>query len=74
MTQITLAEAALQLTDLIEAALGGEEIIIIKDNQQAVKLTPVLPVKRRRQPGSAKGLITIADDFDAPLEDFEEYM
>ena len=24
--------------------------------------------------GSAKGLITIAEDFDAPLEDFKDYM
>jgi hypothetical protein len=24
--------------------------------------------------GSAKGLITISDDFDEPLEDFKEYM
>ena len=24
--------------------------------------------------GSAKGLITIAEDFDAPLEDFQDYM
>lgn len=74
MTQITLDEASQNLSDLIEAALGGEEIIIVKDNQPVVKLTPVLPVKRRRQPGSAKGLITIADDFDEPLEDFQEYM
>lgn len=27
----------------------------------------------RRQPGSAKGLMSIADDFDAPLADFAEY-
>ncbi|MBP7688761.1 MAG: DUF2281 domain-containing protein [Thermoflexales bacterium] len=27
----------------------------------------------RRQPGSGKGLISIADDFDAPLADFAEY-
>jgi len=74
MQQITLAEASQHLSDLIEAALGGEEIIIIKDNQQAVKLTPVMPAKRRRKTGSAKGLVTIADDFDAPLEDFQEYM
>ena len=74
MQQISLAEASLHLPDLIEAALNGEEIIIIKDNQPVVKLTPVLPVKRRRQPGSAKGLITISDDFDAPLEDFQDYM
>jgi predicted DNA-binding antitoxin AbrB/MazE fold protein len=27
----------------------------------------------RRTFGSAKGLISIADDFDEPLEDFREY-
>ena len=26
-----------------------------------------------RQPGSARGQIRIADDFDAPLADFEDY-
>lgn len=27
-----------------------------------------------RKPGLAKGLIQISDDFDAPLDDFREYM
>ncbi|MEM7114729.1 MAG: DUF2281 domain-containing protein [Chloroflexota bacterium] len=31
-------------------------------------------IKRERQFGSAKGLITIADDFDEPLDEFQEYM
>lgn len=74
MQQITLDEASQHLSDLIEAALSGEEIIIIKDNKPVVKLTPVSPVKRHRQPGSAKGLITISDDFDEPLADFQDYM
>jgi prevent-host-death family protein len=74
MTQITVTEASQKLPELIEAALCGEEIIIIKENQPVVKLTPVVPVKRRRQPGSAKGLITLSEDFDAPLEDFQDYM
>ena len=26
------------------------------------------------KPGTAKGMIWMADDFDAPLEDFKEYM
>lgn len=31
--------------------------------------------KKERKFGSMKGLVVhIADDFDAPLEDFEEYM
>jgi len=29
--------------------------------------------KKRRKAGSAEGLIKMADDFDAPLDDFEEY-
>ncbi|WP_414545469.1 MULTISPECIES: type II toxin-antitoxin system Phd/YefM family antitoxin [Nostocaceae] len=74
MTQITVTEASQKLPELIEAALCGEEIIIIKENQPVVKLTPVVPVKRRPKFGSAKGLITISDDFDKPLEDFKEYM
>ncbi|MCF4968364.1 type II toxin-antitoxin system Phd/YefM family antitoxin [Nostoc sp. CMAA1605] len=74
MTQITLAEASQNLSELIDAALGGEEIIIVKDNQPVVKLTPVLLIKRRLGFGSAKGIVTISDDFDEPLEDFREYM
>ncbi len=30
-------------------------------------------LKRRRKAGSAEGLIKMSDDFDAPLEGFEEY-
>ncbi|MBV9867915.1 MAG: DUF2281 domain-containing protein [Abitibacteriaceae bacterium] len=30
--------------------------------------------RRKRQFGSAKGLIAMAPDFDAPLEDFKDYM
>lgn len=30
--------------------------------------------RKRRKAGSAEGLITMAEDFDAPLEDFQEYM
>lgn len=29
--------------------------------------------KKRRRVGSAEGLIKMSADFDAPLEDFEEY-
>jgi prevent-host-death family protein len=74
MQEITLAEASKNLPELIEAAMSGEEVVITKDNQPVVKLTPVSPVKHRRRAGSAKGLMTISDDFDEPLEDFKDYM
>ena len=74
MHQVNLEEAKTQLPDLIDAAVSGEEIIIAKDPQCRVKLVPIPTTKPRPQFGSARGLITISDDFDEPLEDFEEYM
>jgi antitoxin (DNA-binding transcriptional repressor) of toxin-antitoxin stability system len=74
MQQVSLEEAKTQLPDLIDAAVSGEEIIIAKDPQHLVKLVPVPGTKPRPQFGSAKGLITMSDDFDEPLEDFEEYV
>jgi hypothetical protein len=43
-------------------------------HQKIVKLLPVSGTKPAAQFGSAKGLIAMADDFYAPLEDFDEYM
>lgn len=54
MQQVTIAEASKNLSNLIDAALKGEEIIIMKDNQPAVKLIPVLPVKTHPKFGSTK--------------------
>ena len=61
MQKINLAEASKNLSELIEAAINGEEIVITKDEQPVVKLTPVSSVKRRPLFGSAKGLITMSD-------------
>jgi antitoxin (DNA-binding transcriptional repressor) of toxin-antitoxin stability system len=74
MHQVSLDEAKTQSSDLIEAALKGEAVSIITDDQKAVQLVPVTIPGQRRQAGSAKGLVQMTDDFDAPLEDFKEYM
>jgi len=74
MHAIDLNKAKGRLAELVESALRGEEVVLTKDDQPVVKLVPVAAPKARPLFGSAKGLITIADDFDAPLEDFDEYM
>lgn len=76
MQQVTLDEATKDLLGLIEAAIKGEEIVITKNDRPVVKLVPV-PTEKKRWPakaGSAKGLVTIADDFDEPIADFEDYL
>jgi antitoxin (DNA-binding transcriptional repressor) of toxin-antitoxin stability system len=73
MRQIPVSEAASQLPELIEAAIGGETIYLVTHNQQLVEL--VYRGQHRSRFGSAKGLvISMTDDFDAPLADFAEYM
>lgn len=74
MQQVNLKEASSRLPGLIDAAMRGEVVLITTDDQQSVRLVPVQPAKQPRRPGSAKGMIHMADDFDAPLEDFQDYM
>jgi antitoxin (DNA-binding transcriptional repressor) of toxin-antitoxin stability system len=47
-------------------------VVIAAQDGTAVRLVPVQTQGVPRF-GSAKGMFTIADDFDAPLEDFESY-
>lgn len=74
MVQVNAEEAKTKLLDLIASAIEGETVLITQDGRQTVQLVPVESVERRPQFGSAKGLIHMADDFDAPLEDFKDYM
>lgn len=73
MQQVNIEQAKTILPSLINSAINGEEVIIEQDDEHAVQLVPVLRSKPQPQYGSAKGLITFADDFDEPLEDFAEY-
>ena len=66
-----VAEAKAQFSTLVRKAMQGEEIVIARDNKPLLKLVPV--GVQARKPGSAKGRITIAADFDAPLDDFSDY-
>lgn len=66
-----VAEAKAHFSTLVRKALRGEEVVIARDNTPLVKLVPV--GDRERAPGSAKGLVHIPADFEAPLDDFDEY-
>ena len=74
MQQVALKEAEIRLSELIEMAGEGEEVIIKKDDGSAFKIKPFPQDKPYPKFGSAKGLIEMTDDFDELPEDFEEYM
>lgn len=69
---VPIREAQTHLFELIDAALKGRTVVIARDERQAVQLVP-LATAGYRQYGSAQGLVTMADDFDAPLADFADY-
>ena len=66
-TTVNIYEAKTKLSQLVERAAAGEEIIIAKAGQPRAKLV-ALPVHQEpRKPGFWKGKIWIAGDFDEPL-------
>jgi prevent-host-death family protein len=72
MSTLEVAEAQVRLSELIHEANEGEEVVISAEDGTAVRLVPVQPQGRPRF-GSARGLFTLSDDFDAPLDDFAPY-
>jgi antitoxin (DNA-binding transcriptional repressor) of toxin-antitoxin stability system len=74
MTQVTIHEAKIHLSRLIQQALTGEEVIIARGKKPLVKLVPLPEAQTQRRIGHVKGVILhMADDFDAPIPEFEEY-
>lgn len=72
--QVNIHEAKSQLSRLIQLTLEGEEVIIARNNQPLIRLQPLQTTVKKRQLGSLKGLVrSISPDFDASLDDFEDY-
>ena len=70
MTTINLYEAKTHLSQLVDRAAKGEEIIIGKAGRPMVQLVPYTPtVATPRRPGSWRGRVVIHDDFDVLPEE-----
>ena len=64
---LNLYEAKTHLSELVERASRGEEVVIAKAGQPKARLVPVAAPTRARKPGLWKGRVRIGSDFDAPL-------
>ncbi|MFI4937979.1 MAG: type II toxin-antitoxin system Phd/YefM family antitoxin [Candidatus Berkiellales bacterium] len=67
MTIVNIHDAKTNFSKLINQALKGEKIIIARGGTPLIVLIPYAQPSPRRKGGQLKGMITIADDFDAPL-------
>lgn len=68
-----IGEAKARFSELVQKAMLGEEVIIAKDHKPVLKLIALEQPKQHRKPGSAKGQVKMAADFDETPEDFKDY-
>jgi prevent-host-death family protein len=75
MSTVTLEEAQAHLSELIGRLQPGETLVITRHEKPVARLQVEEPAKRIPcKAGSAKGILTIIQDDDEHLKDFEEYM
>lgn len=74
MPTISLHAAEKQLRRLIDEADQGEKVVITRGDGASFQLVPLSKSKPRPTFGSAQGEIWMSEDFNAPLDDFEDYM
>ncbi len=66
---INIHEAKTQLSKLLQRVIAGEEIVIAKAGKPIARIVPFTQKPTQRLPGTAKGKIWMAPDFNAPLPD-----
>jgi antitoxin (DNA-binding transcriptional repressor) of toxin-antitoxin stability system len=75
MPTVSLLEAQARLPELLEKLQPGEEVTIEVDGRPFAQLKRVERTSWSCKAGCyAKPEFWMAPDFDAPLEDFKEYM
>jgi prevent-host-death family protein len=79
METVNLYEAKTNLSQLVERAARGEEIVIAKAGRPLARLVPLAMRTSPRPLGLLAGEVEVAADFDDPLPDgfrrvFEEQL
>jgi len=75
MSNVTLEEAQAKLPELLEQLHPGEVVTITKQGQPLALVTKAVPNSWPCKAGSYKKPgFWMAPDFDAPLDEFKEYM
>jgi prevent-host-death family protein len=76
MTQVNMPAAKTTLSELVERAESGEDVVICRNGIPVAKLVPVAKLLRKDLRGIAKGLFTMSPDFDRPMthKELEEFL
>lgn len=69
MSTVNLYEAKTHLSQLVDRAASGEEIVIAKAGRPLARLVSLARRTEPRPLGLLKGRVRVGEDFDAPLPD-----
>ena len=68
MIEVNIHEAKTHLSRLLAKVAEGEEVVIARSGEPVARIVPIERVSTKRILGQDAGRVTIADDFDAPLD------
>lgn len=71
---IDLTQASQQLSELVDEAARAGEVVLTRGGEAVAKIIPLPSRNTARRPGSARGQVHMAEDFDATPEEFLDYM
>jgi prevent-host-death family protein len=74
VNEVGAYEAKTHLSELLQKVQEGQVFYITKHGKRIAELKPTPSERPKRTFGQFKGQIWMAPDFDAPLEDFKDYM
>jgi len=66
---VGIQKAKKNISRLIKRASAGEEVIIARGSKHVARLVAIAEAKKKRQPGSMKGKLSIGPEFFQPLPD-----
>lgn len=69
MNPVNIYEAKTRLSQLVDQAAAGEDVVVSRNGKPLVRITRLATPSRRIQFGVLKGKVKIGADFDAPLPD-----
>ncbi len=67
MEAVNLYDAKTRLSQLVDKAASGEDVVVSRNGKPLVRITRLDGAKRNIKFGVLKGKVKIAADFDAPL-------
>jgi len=69
METVNIYDAKTRLSQLVDKAAAGEDVVVSRNGKPLVRITRLQEPKRRIKFGLLKGRLTVPAGFDAPLPD-----